>query len=157
MTSQTPDNQESNNRPSDWTEGLKDDLHKMGDELRQDAQDFRAEIHVSHHRDRSGWIWGLLLILGGGLLLLSNLTNFHLQNWWALFILIPAFGSFADAWNHYRDQGRFTSKVRSSLLNGLIFSCISAFFLFGLSLGQFWPVLLIIAGLALLVNAILPN
>ena len=157
MTSQTPDNQEKPDRPTDWADDFRNDMHKMGDELHQGAQEFRQEFRVTHRSSHGGWIWGLLLILGGGFLLLQNLTNFRFYNWWALFILIPAFGSFGDAWNRYRDQGRISSKVRSSLLNGLIFSCIAAFFLFGLSLGQYWPALLIVAGLALLVNAVLPE
>ena len=99
----------------------------------------------------------LLLILAGGLLLLQNFTGLQLYNWWALFILIPAFGSFADAWDRYQDQGRVSGRVRNSLLSGFIFACISAFFLFNLSLNQYWPVLLILGGLAILVNAILPD
>jgi len=157
MTDQAPDNQTNKSQSSGWADDFRDDMHDMRDDLKQGAKDFRQEFRVSTRHRNSGWIWGLLLILAGGLLLLQNVTYFQLHNWWALFILIPSFGSFADAWAHYRDQGRISGRVRSSLLSGFIFACVAAFFLFNLSLGQYWPVLIILAGLAVLVNAMLPE
>ncbi len=143
--------------PAGWDNDFRDDMHKMRDDLKQGAQEFRQEFRVSHKHHKDGWIWGLLLILAGGLLLLQNYTNFQLVNWWALFILIPAFGSFADAWRQYVEQGRISRRVRGSLLSGLVFAIISAFFLFQFSLWQYWPVLLIISGVVILINAILPD
>jgi 4-hydroxybenzoate polyprenyltransferase len=157
MTDPARDNQENQTQPTGWEDEFRNDMHNMRDDLKQGAQEFRQEFRISTRRHNSGWIWGLLLIFAGGLLLLQNVTNFQLNNWWALFILIPSFGSFTDAWSHYKDQGRVSGRVRNSLVSGFIFACIAAFFLFNLSLGQYWPVLIILAGLAVLVNAILPD
>jgi len=103
------------------------------------------------------WIWGIALIVLGGLFLLQNLTPFRFINWWAIFILIPAAGSFVSAWRKYQTAGRFSSGVRNSLFGGLIFSVVAAMFLFNLDLGQFWPVFVIAAGLAVMANALLPD
>ncbi len=101
-----------------------------------------------------GWIGGAVLILIGLVFLLRNTTAFELENWWALFILIPAFGAFASAWNGYQNSGRFTSAVRGPLIGGLIMLFVSMAFLFGLDFGLLWPVFLILGGLALLFTAL---
>jgi hypothetical protein len=107
--------------------------------------------------ERRGWIPGIILIALGLIFLLQNLTNFHLQNWWALFILIPAIGSFATAWNQYQQAGRLTSASRGPLIGGLVFTLISLIFLLNLDFSRFWPIFLIIAGLGALVSALLPD
>ena len=48
------------------------------------------------------WVVGAILILVGIFIMLPNLTAFSLQNWWALFILIPAVGAFANAWRGFQ-------------------------------------------------------
>ncbi|GAP06195.1 MAG TPA: hypothetical protein DEQ80_02710 [Anaerolinea thermolimosa] len=109
------------------------------------------------HGKNSGWVVGAILILAGGLLLLQNFTNFSFNNWWALFILIPSFTSFADAWNHYQEEKRLTQRARNSLIGGVIFLFIALYFLFNLSLGSYWPYLLILGGVIILLNALLPE
>ena len=108
--------------------------------------------------DHSGsWIWGITLIVLGGLFLLQNLGPFRLVNWWAVFILIPALGAFATAWQRYREHGRLTSGSRNALFGGVIFTTVALMFLFNLDLGKFWPIFVIAGGLAILVNALLPD
>lgn len=119
--------------------------------------EFRQEFRVSSRRHNSGWIIGVLLVLGGVLLLAQNLLGFELLNWWALFILIPSFGSFADAWNRYHDQQRFSRHVRNALIGGFIFLFIALFFLFNFAIGSFLPYLLILGGIVILLNALLPE
>lgn len=106
-------------------------------------------------RHDSGWIAGLVLIVVGGLLILQNYSVFHLNNWWALFILIPAISAFSTAWNGYRSTGRWTRSARGSLIGGCVFLIITAIFLFDLSWGLLWPIFLIIGGLAVLFNGML--
>jgi hypothetical protein len=90
--------------------------------------------------------------------LLQNTGAFHLENWWAVFILIPALAAFGNAWNRYRETGgRLDSAARGSIIGGLIFTTVAAIFLFGLDWGRLWPLFLIIGGLALLLNAVLPD
>ena len=107
--------------------------------------------------NRDNWIWGIILVILGGLFLLQNFSTFHLVNWWAVFILIPAAGSFATAWRRYQASGRLTSSTRSTLFGGVIFTVVALIFLLNLDLGRWWPVFLVAAGLAVVLNALFPD
>jgi hypothetical protein len=104
-----------------------------------------------------GWIGGVILILLGVVFLLRNMGLPFLTNWWALFILIPAFGAYVAAWDIYQDNGRLTRSATSSLTVGILLTGLALVFLFNVALGQYWPVLLILGGLALLGTALLPE
>ena len=101
----------------------------------------------------SPWIGGAVLIVLGLVFLLQNITGFELRNWWAIFILIPAFGMFARTYRDYQDTGRLTAAGRGPLIGGLVLTFIAAAFLFSLDFGNLWPVFLILGGIALLLNA----
>lgn len=119
----------------------------------------KPEVFTRGH-DRAGgaWIWGLFLIALGVVFLLENTGLFNLENWWALFIMLPAIGSFRAAYAAYQSAGnRLTGGVRGPLMGGVILTTIAMIFLFGLDFGAMWPLLLVIAGAALLVNALLPG
>jgi 4-hydroxybenzoate polyprenyltransferase len=107
--------------------------------------------------NNTAWIGGVILIALGVIFLLQNVRGFYLNNWWALFILIPALGSFADAWNIYRQQGRVSRRVRGALVSGCVFLLITATFLFNWNWGIVLPVLLIIWGITMLLNSLLPE
>jgi hypothetical protein len=78
-------------------------------------------------------------------------NNWNFANWWALFILIPAIGSFADAWKAYTTSGRrLSAKVARPFAFGLLFVAITVIFLLQLDWGKVWPVLLIIVGLGMI-------
>ena len=101
---------------------------------------------------------GGVLILLGLIFLFQNMGIFILHNWWALFILIPAFGSYSSAYGIYQSNGRrFTYAVRGAVIGGVFFTLLAAAFLFGVSAGLFWPLVLILAGVALLVNFVTPQ
>ncbi|MCA9920750.1 MAG: hypothetical protein KC419_04295 [Anaerolineales bacterium] len=106
---------------------------------------------TSRHRSKN-WGAGLVLIAIGTIFLISNTTDFHLDNWWALFILIPAFSNFGSALNNYRNNGRLTRSGRGSVTGGLILSLIASVFLFDLDWGYVWPLFLIIGGLSALLG-----
>ena len=106
---------------------------------------------------RYGWFGGAVLVLLGVIFLLQNLGLASLDNWWALFILIPAFWSYAAAWDQYQNARRLTRRVGSSLAGALLLTVLSLVFLFGLDVGSLWPVLLIVAGVILLAAALLPE
>ena len=58
-------------------------------------------------RDGSpGWL-GFILIILGFLFLAQQFGNFSFQNWWALFILIPALSAFGSGFNMWQKDGRF--------------------------------------------------
>ena len=103
-----------------------------------------------HHNNN--WVAGVALIVIGGVFLLSNLTDFYLNNWWALFILIPASSNFGNAWRSYQKHGRLNRQARGSLTGGMILSLITVAFLFNLDWGLIWPLFLIIGGLSALLG-----
>lgn len=105
-----------------------------------------VEIHHGRRRS-SGILWGLILITLGGLFLLKQLTNFELENWWALFILIPAIGSFSSAWAAFQHNDRFNEGVRSGISSGLIMTTVVVIFLLGLDWFFWWPLMVIVPAL----------
>jgi len=106
------------------------------------------------HGQRSPWMPGLILILIGAFFLLRNFTGYQLENWWALFILIPALGNLSGAYESYRSAGTFTRAARSQLFWGLFFTLLSASFLLAVDFGLIWPAFLILGGLAMLLGAL---
>jgi hypothetical protein len=129
----------------------------------QDRHEQRRAERYAHReerrqmRGRYGWAGGALLILVGVLILLQNMGIAVLQNWWALFILIPAFWSFVTAWENYQQTGQVTRHGVWSLIVGIGLTLLAGFFLLNLALGPYWPLLLIVAGIALLATAWLPE
>ncbi len=122
-----------------------------------DWRELRRQERAAGRANRSddngyGWVGGIVLIVLGAIFLLQNtgmMTGF--DNWWALFILIPAIGSFAAAWRAYQQAGnRWTTTATGSLFGGLLFCSIAGMFLFGLNIGMWWPVFLILGGVAAL-------
>jgi hypothetical protein len=105
----------------------------------------------------SSWAAGAILILVGIFIMLQNLTSFELENWWALFILIPALGAFGNVWRTYQRDGRLSAPGRASLISGIILTMVAAIFLLNLNWTIIGPILLILAGVGLLINVILPG
>ena len=104
----------------------------------------------------STWVAGLIMILLGVAFLLrtSGNLNFPLNNWWALFILIPAIGAFDTAIRMYRNSdNQLTAPAAGSVLVGLVLTFITVLFLFNLSWSLFGPILLILAGIGILAVA----
>ena len=127
------------------------------DMRRAEREARREERHARRGSSGTAWVGGVILIVLGVILLLQTVRGFYLNNWWALFILIPAFGSFADAWNRYRQAGRLNRRVRGGLISGCVFLLITAAFLFNWNWGIVLPVLLIVWGITLLLNSLLPD
>ena len=132
----------------------------MSDDIKQlkDAEQGQAGTAATGKRDKDAnksWAFGLVLIAVGALFLLSNFTGFRLNNWWALFILIPAFASLGNFWRAYRSAGRLGNDARGSLIGAMILFFVAAVFLFGWSWGAVWPFFLIIAGLGALLSGLL--
>ena len=108
-------------------------------------------------RYSDSWVIGVILILAGFFIMLQNLTSYALENWWALFILIPAIGAFGNAWRTYQSSNHLSASARVSLIGGIILIMVTAVFLFNLNWTILGPILLILAGMGLLINVILPD
>jgi hypothetical protein len=120
----------------------------------------RREARRQRRADPSrgdAWIIGIILILLGGLFLMRTMgMDIQLTNWWALFILIPAFGALSAAWRMYREADhRLTVAARSSLLVGLVLSFITFMFLFEISWTYVGPILIIVVGIAIILNYVI--
>jgi hypothetical protein len=104
-------------------------------------------------RHRTNWVGGALLILLGVFFLAQTMGASMPNNWWAFFILLPAIGAFETAWRLYREAGdRLNDAARGSLIAGFLLVCVAAVFFFGLNWALYGPVLIILAGVAILVN-----
>jgi peptidoglycan/LPS O-acetylase OafA/YrhL len=122
----------------------------------------RAARHDAFGTPSSGsaWVAGLILILLGVAFLMQNMGTFSipLKNWWALFILIPAIGAFDTAVRMYRNaDNQLTAPARGSLLFGLVLTLVTVSFLFNLNWTIFGPLLIILTGIGLVINTMLPG
>jgi cobalamin biosynthesis protein CobD/CbiB len=121
----------------------------------------RWERRQERRRMRYGggeWILGILLIAVGAFIYLQSMNIYTLNNWWALFILIPALGAFLNAWRAYRaSEGRLTRRARGSFIAGVGFTLVAVVFLLGLNWTLYGPILLVLAGVGLIVNGMFPD
>jgi uncharacterized membrane protein YhaH (DUF805 family) len=125
------------------------DAENMGAGTDQVAE----ERHYS--RGRTNWIVGVVFVLAGAAILLGNFTGFRLNNWWALFILIPAVGAFSNAFRSYKNAGdRLNASARGSLIGGLTMVFMMIVFLFSLDLSLLWPVGLVVVGIGMLFSSL---
>mgnify|MGYP001316381740 CR=1 FL=1 len=70
----------------------------MTDRREQDGQGrFGRQGNGDGFARRGGWIGGAILIFIGTVFLLKNFGFPFPENWWAVFILIPAVAAFAGA------------------------------------------------------------
>jgi len=125
------------------------------DELKEKEKEQYEEAPATARRESNrSWLPGLILIVLGIIFLADNYYSFRFfDNWWALFILIPAFTNLSRAWRRYQAAGHWTADARGSLIGGLIITLVALIFLFELSWTLFWPLILIIMGIGLLLRA----
>ena len=103
------------------------------------------------------WI-GLVFIFGGAVILLNQLNILPFQlNWWAFLVLFPAFGTLTSAYNRYRSTNDvFEMGVMIPALVGLFMLLLVVSLFAGdaidLNLRTFWPIILIILGMGLIIG-----
>ena len=102
--------------------------------------------------DDSTKIFAVVLILVGIAILVNYFTDYSLENWWALFMLLPAGYIFMTIWRDYKENGRLSRKSSSSIIPGLVMIAMVAIFLFNLSWAIFWPVTIIAVGFSILLG-----
>ena len=114
---------------------------------------------ISSGTNQPSNIWiGLVFIFGGAVILLNqlNILPFEL-NWWALLILFPSFGTLTSAYNRYRSTNDvFEMGVMIPALVGLFMLLMSVSLLLSnaidLNLRVYWPIILIVLGLSLIIG-----
>jgi len=143
-----PQKNSTSSQPTDW----------RAERLARHAEraQWRAERRAARYTGGGAWLIGAAFIILGAIFMLQNMGAMRIQNWWALFILLPAMGAFATAYGAYRNNGgRLSALARGSLISGLVFVAIAAFFLLNLDWIKLWPLLLILVGIGALASALL--
>jgi len=99
---------------------------------------------------RHGYVWGLIFIIGGIVLIAQQLGWLGPRyNWWALFILVPALASLGAGFSVLTSSGKFGAAVRAGLGGGLVLLTLSAMFLFGLDWSVWWPLMVLVPGITI--------
>ncbi len=125
---------------------MKDDFMELKDidELKKDEARQIGE-------ESGKFIFAGVLILVGIARLAGILTGYTIDNWWALFMLIPIGTMVLELWTEYRQNGRVTEN-NGLIIPIMILSVIIAIFLFDLSWSIIWPVSFIAIGLSILLK-----
>ncbi len=144
--------------PSPFVEEAQPDISRPRPEVEEEVNSEVSEppAVIAGHT-RSGPILGGLILLGLGVIFLLRNLGVDLPfigNWWALFILIPAMGSFDRAWRSYqRNGGRLTSEVTGPFVGAMALSLVAVTFLFDMRWRIMLPVFLILTGVGALLTA----
>lgn len=113
----------------------------------------RADSHREHHRGGNRNITAVVLIVVGAVLLAGRTFGAGIDNWWALFILIPAFGALSTAWRAYqKHDGEVTNEVMGPGVTGIVLLVVAGVFLFDLDWSLMGGVVIILIGAALLIR-----
>lgn len=120
--------------------------------MKNEAQELKEqEQQISHERKHNVVIAGVMILVGL-VLVGANVMGLTFNNWWALFMLIPAFFLLGSVWQSYREHGRLTSQCTGSLIAGLATLTMVAIFLFNLSWSTLWPLAFVFGGIAVLLS-----
>ncbi len=99
--------------------------------------------------------WGGVILIGLGVIFLLQQFNYELNNWWALFILIPVFASLTSAWSEFRNKGnRLTHAVLSNIGSALVLLTLVTIFMIPLSWDRWWPLMVIVPGFSMFLGAL---
>ena len=98
----------------------------------------------------------LFVIAIGVLFLLRNLgfgfDFFEFHNWWAWLIIVAAAAPLTHAIELYRASGKFDGGVVHHLLVAASVIAVGVLFLLDLDWARWWPLFVILGGLAMLVR-----
>lgn len=129
----------------DWREARRRERHAR-----------RAERHAGMSGFAGPWLGGVVLVILGVGLLLQNIGYELPQRWWALLLLLPAVGSLVAAIRSYRVSGG-TPDTIGALVGGAIFTALALALFFGVNWGIFWPLILVLLGIGLLLRSYWPR
>lgn len=127
--------------------------------------DWRAQRRAEREARRAAWRqgrpqmgWGGLpiggfIVLAIGLVLLAGNMGYSVpHNWWAVLILIPAVAALVNAIRFYRAEGQ-SPRVMGSAIGGLVMLALALALFFDIGLGFFWPVIVIVVGIAIIARS----
>jgi len=97
----------------------------------------------------SGLFFGLILILLGVVFFLSAQGWISWGDWWKYFIIGLGFIFLIEVLVRYTKPA-YRRPIFGKLIAGIILICVGAAFIGGI--GNWWPLILIIVGLAILLN-----
>jgi hypothetical protein len=131
-----------------------------GSDWRSQRRRERHERRAARRGEWGGWagpsLGGLVLVILGVGLLLQNFGYQLPERWWALLLLVPAVASLVAALRSYRERGAAPDTI-AALVGGGIFTLLALALFFGVDWGIFWPVVLILIGLSILVRGYWPR
>jgi len=139
---------------ADQQYGRGDDIDPSGTQQRPEQPDAPGKAHWTKG---GAWVGGVILIALGVIFLLKNFGFPVPDNWWAIFLMIPGIAALGGAVSIYEREHAWTRAAMGSLVSGLILTGMSLVFFFGFDFGRFWPVILILIGIAALSGASLPR
>ncbi len=113
----------------------------------------QEEKKVKRSDPGSAW-FGLALIIVGIIFLAQRVGGFAFTNWWAVFILIPAFSAFGSALSMWRRDEKFHIGVWSTFYGGLFPLMVALMFFFDLDWGKYWPIFVILPGFGTLISGL---
>ena len=107
-------------------------------------------------KPRLGGVWWGLVLIIGGLIVLAQQAGWigPRYNWWALFILVPAFATLTGAVYDIQKHRRLTTGGLSAIGSALIIFTVAFIFLFGLDWSYWWPLMIFVPGFAMLLGGI---
>lgn len=123
---------------------------------REQRRQERRERRDARHAGYGPPIGALVLVILGGGLLLQNLGYPMPERWWALLLLLPAVAALVGAIRAYRASGT-TPDTIMALASGAIFTLLALALFFGVDWGIFWPLVLVLLGLGLLLRTYWPR
>ncbi len=105
---------------------------------------------------RPGWggvpIGGLIILAIGVVVLAGNFGYHSPGPWWSVVLLIPAVGLLVTAIRFYRADNTFGSRAMGPAIGGILLLALALSIFFGVNLGLFWPVVLIVVGGAIVLR-----
>lgn len=129
-----------------------------------DGTDFDQPVDEKPKRDQqtenkpdnsSGRVIGAIALIALGVVFLLRQYGVNIplfENWWALFILIPAVGALWSGFSTYHRTGYWTNEARGAIGGGTMIALVGLILLFQFDWGKVWPLFLIVPGVLLLLG-----